>query len=135
MEDFITKNLEWLWETHCPLFSAICTWNFFEKNLLPSILPPDVIWYRYVDDILCIWPTHHNLNRFLVELNQLVPSIKFITEVEHNNSLVFLDVLIHREDGNFKFDVYRKPTNVLSYVHFYSSHPQKKKNLFFLPRF
>lgn len=48
-------------------------------------------------------------------------------EIEQNNQLPFLDVLIHRYERSFKFDVYRKPTNVLSYVHFYSSHHSRTK--------
>ncbi len=38
-----------------------------------------------------------------------------------------LDVPIYRCERTFKFDVYRKPTNVLSYFHFYSSHHIKTK--------
>ena len=101
--------------------------EFFEKHLLPDILPPDVIWHRYVDDIVCIWPIHHDLESFMVNLNNLVPSIKFTREIENNNCLAFLDVMIHRNGRSFKFDVYRKPTNVLSYVHFYSAHHLKTK--------
>lgn len=102
--------------------------EFFERDILNSILPSNVVWYRYIDDIICIWPNNIDLNNFLSGLNSLVPSIKFTVEVEQNDSLPFLDVLIHRCDRSFKFDVYRKPTNVLSYVHFYSSHHNKVKH-------
>ena len=105
--------------------------EFFERELLPSILPKDAIWYRYVDDILCIWPIAHDLDDFLPKLNNLVPSIKFTTEIEQNNMLPFLDVTIYRCERYFKFDVFRKPTNVLSYIHFYSYQHQKTKLCFF----
>ena len=101
--------------------------EFFERDLLPNILPENVIWLRYVDDVLCMWPNDHHLSDFLPKLNNLVPSIKFTTEVEQNNMLPFLDVTIHRCGRYFKFDVFRKPTNVLSYIHFYSYHHQKTK--------
>ena len=101
--------------------------EFFEKNLLADILPCNVIWLRYVDDILCLWPCSEDVDSFLTHLNNLVPSIKFTLEVENDCKLPFLDCLIHRVDRTFLFDIYRKPTNVCSYIHFYSSHSDKVK--------
>ena len=109
-----------------PLLSNLYM-EFFEKEVLPRILPPNVIWFRYVDDILCIWPKNLDVDHFLLQLNGLVPSIKFTKELEQDGRLPFLDVVIHRVDRYFKFDVFRKPTNVLSYVHFYSAHNLKTK--------
>lgn len=101
--------------------------EFFEKQFLPHILPPNAIWLRYVDDVFCVWPNGYNIDDFLDNLNSLVPSIKFTYESEQSMCLPFLDVLVHRCGRSFKFDVYRKPTNVLSYVHFYSSHHKRTK--------
>ena len=95
--------------------------EFFEKYELSKILPQGIHWYRYVDDILCLWPTTHNHNVFLSDLNSLVPSIKFTLEIENNNILPFLDINIHRTERTFKFSIYRKPTNILQYVHYYSA--------------
>ena len=95
--------------------------EFFEKYLLSQILPAGVHWYRYVDDIFCLWPCNLNYDVFLDNLNSLVPSIKFTLEIENNNKLPFLDMMIYRCDNNFKFDVYRKPTNIMQFVHYYSS--------------
>ncbi len=103
--------------------------EFFEKHLLPNSLPSSVIWFRYIDDILCIWPNDEDVCCFLSSLNNLVPSIKFIYETEENMSLPFLDVLIYRCEITFQFDVYEKTTNILSYVHFYSSHHMKTKRV------
>lgn len=110
--------------------SPVCSnlfMEFFEKYLLSTILPSDVHWFRYVDDILCMWPRADNVDNFLQQLNQLAPSINFTMEREQNNILPFLDVSIHRYDRNLKFSVYRKPTNINSFVHFYSAHPLKVK--------
>ena len=62
-----------------------------------------------------------------MSLNNLVPSIKFTMECEVDSSLPFLDVQIHREDRKFKFSIYRKPTNIQAYVHYYSAHSNKVK--------
>ena len=103
--------------------SPVCSnlyMEFFERNLLTKILPNHVKWFRYVDDVLCLWHKSMNLQSFLYDLNNLVPSIKF--SVEQQNCLPFLDVLIIRKEDDFLFNVYRKPTNICSYIHFYSNH-------------
>ena len=105
--------------------SPVCSnlyMEFFEKYLLRTILPDDVIWYRYVDDVLCLWPEDLDLDHFLCQLNNLVPSIEFSIEEEIDFKIPFLDVLIERVEHNFKFTIYRKPTNICSYIHYYSSH-------------
>ena len=101
--------------------------ELFEKKILSRILPRNVFWFRYVDDIICIWPNDLDVSDFLTSLNNLVPSIKFTMEEELNSSLPFLDVQIHRIDRKFKFSIYRKPTNIQAYVHYYSAHSKKVK--------
>lgn len=101
--------------------------EFFEKNILSSILPDYVQWFRYVDDILCLWPINLNVDVFLGQINNLVPSIKFTVECEVDGSLPFLDLLIHRNDRNLSFSIYRKPTNILSYIHKFSYHLDRTK--------
>lgn len=99
----------------------------FVGKITPGIIP----WFRYVDDILCIWPSKENSEEFLAKLNEQVPSIKFTIETEIDNCLPFLDILIHREDLSLKYSVYRKPTNILSYVHFFSGHKYSVKQSVF----
>ena len=84
--------------------SPVCSnlyMEFFERNLLTTILPNHVKWFRYVDDVLCLWPKSMNLQSFLYDLNKFVPSIKFSVEVEQQNCLPFLDVLIIRKEDDF----------------------------------
>ena len=109
--------------------------EFFETKFLPNILPHGVLWFRYVDDIFCIWPLAENVNSFLVTLNNLVPSIKFTIEEEVDLCLPFLDVSIFRTDTGFKFNVYRKPTNICSYIHYYSNHSEQVKKATFSSMF
>ena len=114
-----------------PLLSNLYM-EFFESRILSTILPENVAWFRYIDDIICIWPDIEDVNSFFNRLNNLVPSIKFTMELEDDNcSLPFLDCRIHRGNNNFKFSIYRKPTNIAAYVHFYSGHSLKiKKSVF-----
>ena len=74
-----------------------------------------------------MWPCKENLNDFLPLLNNLAPSIKFTVENENEGKLPFLDCTVHRVERAFKFSIYRKPTNVCSYIHFYSAHQNKVK--------
>ena len=97
--------------------------EFFETKLLSSILDPTVVWMRYIDDVICLWPYHDDLNKFLEKLNGLVPSIKFSYEVEVDGRLPFLDVYANKNSNNrFDYDIYRKPTSNNSYIHYYSVH-------------
>ena len=61
MESFISKSLAWLWEIVYHRYVVICTLEFFERNLLTTILPNHVKWFLYVDDVLCLWPKSMNL--------------------------------------------------------------------------
>ena len=111
--------------------------EFFEINLLSRIKSNSVIWFRYIDDILCFWPLNDNLDTFLDKLNNLAPSIKFTHEIENDCKLPFLDVHIHRDIHNDKFtySVYRKPTSNNSYIHFYSGHSDVIKRSIFITMF
>ena len=48
------------------------------------------------------------LDKLLVFLNSLRPSIKFTGELESEGCLPFLDVLIKKSSGGLVFSVYRK---------------------------
>ena len=102
--------------------------EYFETVLLSPIKPPNMVWYRYVDDIFSYWDEKWgNFNDFLTRLNSLVPSIKFKCEWEKDGCLPFLDILIIRKNNRYVFTVYRKPTFSISYIHFLSYHDKKIK--------
>ena len=117
-----------------PLSPVLANWymEYFESNLLCKIKQQNIVWLRYVDDILCFWPTNLDINNFLNKLNSLAPTIKFTCEIEENNKLPFLDVEIIRDNGCLKTKVYRKPTNILSYVHYFSNHHMNVKKSVFI---
>ena len=70
-------------------------------------------------------------NILLAQLNNLVPSIKFKLELEVNGQLPFLDTLVMKSSTGFKFKIYRKPTHVDAYIHYFSNHHESiKKSVF-----
>jgi hypothetical protein len=109
--------------------------EFFETVYLPRILNHAIIWFRYIDDVFCCWPLDLNLDEFIINLNSLVPSIKFTIESEVEGSISFLDLKIIRSQNCFKFDIFRKVTNTCSYIHFFSDHSRNVKTSVFASMF
>ena len=101
--------------------------EYFESELLPTIMPKPLLWLRYVDDIYLIWPNDQNFDLFFSRVNTLVPSIKFTTEWEEHDCLPFLDTKVHRRPSGFLFEVHRKPTHSRQYIHYFSWHKEQVK--------
>ena len=87
----------------------------------------DVLWLRYVDDVLVVVPQSMDLAEKLNELNLVDPQIQFTIEKERQGVLPFLDTEIIRSKNRLKFKVYRKPTNREDYVDFFSGHSERVK--------
>ena len=64
---------------------------------------------RYVDDIFIAYNDNVMINEVINKFNQ--SKLNFTIKLENNKTLPFLDVLIHREETNFKTSVYIKETN------------------------
>ena len=109
--------------------------EFLEKYLLIKIKDQKIIWFRYIDHVICCWPTFLCLVEFLRELHCLVTSIEFTYEIEVDNKLPFMDVLIHRVNNtHFKYQIYREETSNNSFIHYYSGHNYSIKNPFLFTR-
>ncbi|XP_043205006.1 uncharacterized protein LOC122372176 [Amphibalanus amphitrite] len=107
---------------------AACLYmEWLEKHHYQGIMGSNVIWLRYVDDILVVVPKETNLEDKLDRLNSVEEKIQFTLEKESNGTIAFLDTVIIR-GSQPKFKVYRKPTNKESYVHFYSGHNDRVKS-------
>ena len=66
------------------------------RKLLASYPIKPTLWKRYIDDILCFWPsTSHELDQFIKYLDQFHPTIKFTHECS-TNSVDFLDLTIYK---------------------------------------
>ncbi len=67
-----------------------------ETRFLDQQLVKPLVWNRFIDDILCIWPgTESSLGTFLEELNQIHQTIKFTWSIS-NREATFLDLNIHK---------------------------------------
>ncbi|GJQ79245.1 hypothetical protein Trydic_g5489 [Trypoxylus dichotomus] len=89
----------------------------FEEGILKTAEYKSKAWLRYVDDTFVIWPhAREQLVHFLDHLNGK-HKIKFITEVEDQNQLPFLDILVRKNaDGILGHTVYCKPTHTNRYL-------------------
>ena len=110
--------------------------EYLESELRMNIPGPQPSLYvRYIDDILLQWSGSLNeFNIFFSKLNLIEGLIKFQVEWETtdptqlgHSTMPFLDLLIKRSPSGFTFSVYRKPTSVDLYTHFYSSHSLSTK--------
>ncbi|KAI8479100.1 hypothetical protein Bbelb_431650 [Branchiostoma belcheri] len=82
----------------------------------------------YVDDIYWCRLKKRVAADFFDHINQIDDNIKFTQEPSHDNMLPFLDTkTIVEEDGNLRFEVYRKPTHTDQYLAFDSHHPLEHK--------
>ena len=53
--------------------------------------------------------------------------MKFTTEEEKENKIIFLDITTSKEENNISFDIYRKPATTDTIIPNESCHPQKHK--------
>ena len=60
-------------------------------------------------------------------MNELDPDLQFIF-VELTKNITFLDMNLKIINNKFHFDVYHKPTNYFSYLHYQSCHSPSAKN-------
>ena len=111
-----------------PLLSGVlaCIFQeFLESGPFKYIIPNTAHYFRYIDDILLIYPQDLDLHSITDRLNNVEPSIKFIYELEYNSTLLFLDILLIRNINKLEFKVYRKPTFKNDHIHFYSHYNKR----------
>ena len=100
-----------------------------EESLLKNYTKQPLLWKRYIDDILCIWPgPQQELDHFIQYLNEAHPTIKF-THESSVHSVDFLDVTIYkgsRYTSSHILDIqpFFKKTNKFQYLQFNSAHPR-----------
>ena len=98
----------------------------FEQNLFQNFCTKNIVfWYRYVDDILCLFKgTKRQLDAFLNTLNSIEPNIKFTLEIEKDKAINFLDITIdHKLNNRLNFQIFRKPTYTDTIIPANSNHP------------
>ena len=93
--------------------------------------PPEfkpVIYKSYVGDIFCI-SKHESNWKIQNYLNLQHTNIKFISEIEMDNSLSFLDIKINRENNKLTTSGYRMFTSSDVYTNFESSTTNSHKDV------
>ena len=111
-----------------PSYANLFMAELEEKLLKYSPIDP-ILWKRYIDDILCIWPgSQQSLGAFIEHLNKAHPTIKFTCE-SSPHSVDFLDITIfkgnrYRSTGILDFKPFFKPTNKFQYLEYSSAHPR-----------
>ena len=109
---------------------------YFEEKMfaiLPQIYPKDFVdffirnYFRFLDDVFHKWLIQFNIQDFYKIMNELDPDLQFIFE-ELTKNINFLDINLKIINNKLHFDVYHKPTNSFSYLHYKSCHPPHTKN-------
>ena len=109
---------------------------YFEEKMfaiLPQIYPKDFAdffvcnYFRFLDDVFHKWLIQFNIQDFYKIMNELDPDLQFIFE-ELTKNINFLDINLKIINNKLHFDVYHKPTNSFSYLHYKSCHPPHTKN-------
>ena len=97
----------------------------------PSEFKP-VIYRRYVDYTFLIFRSKHHIEKFRNYLNRQHKNIKFTSETENENSILFLGIKITRDNNKFMTSVYHKRTFSVVFTNFGSFIPKSYKyNLLF----
>ena len=105
-----------------------CTYlGKWESNLLNSCELKPFLYLRYIDDIFGIWlHGEDKLREFHILANSIHEHIKL--ELKLSTTVVeFLDVRVSVNANSLCTDVYTKPTDSKSYLHFSSDHPSHMK--------
>ena len=101
-----------------------CTYlGKWEKALLASSDVKPFLYLRYIDDIFGIWlHGEKKLREFQALANGIHEKIKLDLRFS-SKSIEFLDVRVSLKGDYLCTDVYAKPTDSKSYLHFSSDHP------------
>ena len=89
--------------------------EFFEELALETVPTRPRLWNRCVDDTFWILGKG-STEQLLHHLNGVRPTIKFTVEQQEDEKVLFLNMLLWREDGSLDVSVYRKPTHMDWYL-------------------
>jgi hypothetical protein len=85
-------------------------------------------YFRYVDDILLIYDSHHtDIINTQNDFNKIHPNVKFNAKTESNNRINCLYITIHRTPTNWVTSIHRNPTFTDTIILYSSNHPAQHK--------
>jgi hypothetical protein len=105
--------------------------NIYIKHWMES---KEILFYKcYVDDILIAYdPEKTNEQIILQRINNIDSKLQLKMTTEENNTINYLDILIRRNIINITIEIYRKPTETGTVIHYKSNHPHEHKIAAFL---
>ena len=111
-----------------PTYANIFMMNLEEEKLKKTTLIPTV-WRRFIDDIFAIYRgSEDELKETLEQLNTMHDTIKF-TYNYSSTSIDFLDTTVYvTTAGKLMTKLFRKPTDVNTYLHYSSYHPKAQRD-------
>ena len=119
-------------EMGCPISSTIAEIylqhleNIYIKHWLDS---KEIIYYtRYVDFISITYDQRKiDEQTILHKINRVDENLQFKMSTEINNTINYLDTLIHRDNNTINIRIYRKTTETGTVIHLTSYHPLEQK--------
>ena len=120
MNNFVFNGINYLQKKGCamgsicaPTYANICMGKF----------------ERFIDDIFFLWNgTESELIKFIDNLNQKHPTIKFEFTYSRT-SITYLDNKVYKnENGTLCGTIYRKPSYRRNSLHYKSAHPKALKD-------
>ena len=99
----------------------------FLNNFFLTVNEHPLFMRRYIDNIVILWPKHHNLDNFFFKLNNYHSHINF-TLNQSSTSIDFLNLTIYNgyrfnATRRLDFKIYQKDITY-QYIHFTSNHPK-----------
>ena len=85
---------------------------------------------RIVNDTLLLCRSKDHVQRMKNSLNKQHKNIKFMSKIEKNGSLSFLDITISHQSNKFVTSVYRKPAFSAVFISFENFMPHVYKHVF-----
>ena len=72
-----------------------------ETSVIPNLSNKVKLWKRFVDDTYCLARSEY-IDNILLVLNSFHKNMKFTTEIEKDNTILFLDILIIPKPGKIE---------------------------------
>ena len=103
----------------------------YEKQVFNSpqpLLDLVLLWKRYIDDVFGLFKgSEEEFDRFVNWLNSLMPGVvKFTAKISYTQ-VEFLDLVVKKENGKLKSDLFIKPSNLQLYLNYNSNQPESCK--------
>ena len=69
-----------------------------KRNIIPTLSNDISLWKRYVDDTICFIKLT-SINKVIETFNSYHKNIKFTIEIETESKILFLDILLIRNNS------------------------------------